>query len=43
MSPATGILEAVSEGRVLVVDDNPVDTLLAARLLSRAGLTDVRR
>lgn len=42
MSPMTHALIGVADGRVLVIDDNPANTALAARILTRAGLSDVR-
>lgn len=42
MSAADGRLAGVSTGRVLVVDDNPANTMLVRRILNRAGLDDVR-
>ena len=43
MTTSGGRLAGVSEGRVLVVDDNPANTLLVKRILNRAGLPDVRQ
>ena len=42
MTPMTDALDSVADGRVLVIDDNPANTALASRILTRAGLKDVR-
>lgn len=41
MSPAGRALEQVADCRVLVVDDNPANTVLVSRILKRAGLVEV--
>lgn len=41
MSSLDGILSALDDCRVLVVDDTAADATLAARILTRAGLADV--
>lgn len=40
-SSVTNALQQVAACRVLVVDDNPANTTLVARILNRAGLADV--
>ena len=42
MTPLIDALDGVADGRVLVIDDNPANTALAHRILTRAGLHDVR-
>lgn len=42
MTSVGDVLSGVSDGRVLVVDDNPANTALAVRILNRAGLSSVR-
>ena len=41
MAVADGVLAQVSDARVLVIDDNPANTAVVHRLLTRAGLADV--
>lgn len=41
MTSVDGVLAQVSDCRVLVVDDNPANTTLVARVLGRAGLAEV--
>ncbi len=41
MKAVEQVLAAVSDARVLVIDDNPTNTLLARRILQKSGLEDV--
>lgn len=41
MSNYHGTLQELADARILIVDDNPADTALAAQILSRAGLHEI--